>query len=117
MLKLPTYASLISKSEAELDKELAPVYAEQVKAQADLERANLKAEIHADEAAVLKKLAGKTVNFKEVMSSLDNIALKERRLAQYDQIIGDLFPSRKSAVTTRVVKKAAVKGAKKGKKN
>ena len=112
-MKLPAFVDVFGKTQADIDAALLPIIEEQLRSQAAVEIAQLKADIHSAEAAIVGMVARKDVNFGNILNEMDKIALKQRRLANYEVAVSQLFPARKAkavkAAATKVTKKTAKK--------
>lgn len=90
---LRPFKEMIALSKEKLDEAMAPIRAKQVKSQAELEMAKLEADILTKETRVTELVAQKEINFPKLLDSLDEIALLERRQAQYQDVLAQLFPN------------------------
>jgi len=94
-MQLKPFKELIALSKEKLDEAMAPIRARQVKSKAELELAQLEAEILNEETKVHEQCAEKDINFRNLLNRLDTIALLERRKAQYSKVLEQLFPAEK----------------------
>jgi hypothetical protein len=91
-MKLKPFREIIAMSKEKLDEAMAPIRARQVKSKAEMEMAQLDADILTKETEVQEMCALKDINFKGLLAKLDEIALLERRKKQYGKVLGELFP-------------------------
>lgn len=94
-MKLKPFAEIIALSKEKLAESLAPVRARKVRSQAELEMAKLDDEIIRLEAEVQEQCSKEDINFPTLLDKLDKVALLERRRAQYQDVLGQLFPAAK----------------------
>jgi hypothetical protein len=93
-MKIKPYKDLIKLSKEKLDEAMAPIRARQVQAKADLEMSKLEADILDKETKVQEMCIEKDINLPKLIDSLDEIALLERRKAQYEKVLKQLFPEK-----------------------
>jgi hypothetical protein len=91
-MKLLPFKDLIAMSKEALDSAMAPIRARQVRSQAELEMAQLDAEILTVEREVQEMCTEKKIDFGKLIDKLDKAALLERRKAKYDEVLQQLFP-------------------------
>lgn len=95
-MELRPFKELIALSKEKIDEVMAAPRARRIKAQAELERAELESEIQTLEASIQEmfadKDAHKTFTFKPLMEKLDRLALLERREKMYEKVLKQLFP-------------------------
>lgn len=94
-MKLKPFAEIIAMSKEKLAESLAPIRARKVRSQAELEMAKLDDEIVRLEADVQEQCAKEDINFPSLLDKLDKAALLERRRAQYEDVLKQLFPAAK----------------------
>lgn len=94
-MKLKPFAEIIAMSKEKLAESLAPVRARKVRSQAELEMAKLDDEIIRAEAEIQEQCAKEDINFPSLLDRLDKVALLERRKAQYEAVLAQLFPAEK----------------------
>lgn len=86
----------MAMSKEKIDEAMAAPRARRIKAQAELERADLENEIEKLKAEIQElfadKDAHKNFTFKPLMEKLDKLALLERREKQYVKVLDQLFP-------------------------
>lgn len=75
-----------------VDAVLAPVRAHAAKKQAELEIAKLDERIATLQSELTIACSKKDINFDSVIDKLDDIALAERRKAQFQKIVEEMFP-------------------------
>jgi hypothetical protein len=94
-MKLKPFKEVIALSKEKLSEALAPIRARKVKSQAELEMAKLDDELIRLEAEVQEMCAKEDINFTNLLDKLDKAALLERRKAQYERVLSELFPEAK----------------------
>ncbi len=94
-MKLKPFAEVIALSKEKLSEALAPIRARKVRSQAELEMAKLDDELIRLEAEVQEMCAKEDINFTSLLDKLDKAALLERRKAQYERVLSELFPETK----------------------
>lgn len=93
-MKLKPYAEIIALSPEKLDEALAANRAESVQANAQVEKVKLKAQIINKKNEVQDLCSRKEgINFSNLCDQLDTLALLEHRQKQYDEVLGQLFPT------------------------
>lgn len=75
-----------------LNSAMAPIRAKQVKAQAELEMSKIEAELLEKETEIQELCTENTIDFPKLIDSLDEMALLERRMEQYTEVLKQLFP-------------------------
>lgn len=91
-IELKPFRELIAMSKEKLNEAMAPLRARAVKSQADLEMTKLEGDIIALQAAIQEMCVDKEIDFAALFDKLDDIALLERRLKQYEDVLAQLFP-------------------------
>ena len=91
-MELKPFKELIGLSKEKLNEAMAPIRARQVKAKAELEMSKIDSDILNKETEVQEMCAEKDINLPKLMDKLDEIALLERRKAQYGKVLEQLFP-------------------------
>lgn len=91
-MRLKPFAEIIAMSKEKLDEAMAPIRARQVKSKAEMEMAQLDADLLTKETEVQEMCTKKDIDFKGLLAKLDEIALLERRKKQYQKVLGELFP-------------------------
>lgn len=91
-MELKPFKQLIALSKEKIDEAMAPIRARQVKGKAELEMAQLDADILTEETNVQEICISKDINFPYLLNKLDRIALLERRREQYTKVLVQLFP-------------------------
>jgi two-component sensor histidine kinase len=92
MQKLTPYTKLLKMGREAVDSALAPIRANSAKKKAEHEMAKLEERIATMESEIHTKCSEKELDFDSIINSLDEIALAERRKAQFERIIGEMFP-------------------------
>ena len=93
-MTLKPFAEIIALSKEKLAESLAPIRARKVKSQAELEMAKLDDELVRLEADIQEQCAKEDLNFPALLDKLDKVALLERRKAQYETVLAQLFPKK-----------------------
>lgn len=93
-MQLKPFAEIIALSKEKLAESLAPIRARKVKSQAELEMAKLDDELVRLEAEVQEMCAKEDISFPALLDKLDKVALLERRKAQYEKVLSELFPAK-----------------------
>ena len=91
-MKLKPFAEIIALSKEKLAESLAPIRARKVRSQAELEMAKLDDELLRLEADIQEQCAKEDISFPSLLDKLDKVALLERRKAQYEDVLSQLFP-------------------------
>lgn len=91
-MNLRPFKDLISMSKEKLNEAMAPIRARQVKSKAELEMSKLEADILTKETAIQEMCAEKDIDLPKLIDKLDEVALLERRIAQYKKVLEQLFP-------------------------
>lgn len=94
-MKLKPFKELVAMSKEKLDEAMAPIRAKQVRSKAELEMAELEAEILTTETRIHEMCIEKEINFKKLIEASDKHALLVRRQKQYEDILDQLFPKGK----------------------
>ena len=93
-MTLKPFAEIIALSKEKLAESLAPIRARKVKSQAELEMAKLDDELIRLEADIQEQCAKEDISFPSLLDKLDKVALLERRKAQYESVLAQLFPKK-----------------------
>lgn len=96
-MKLKPFAEIIALSKEKLAESLAPIRARKVKSQAELEMAKLDDELIRLEADIQEQCSKEDISFPALLDKLDKVALLERRKAQYERVLAELFPTNKES--------------------
>ncbi len=91
-MKLTPYKKLLVLTKEVIDATLAPVRARAAKKQAELETAKLDEKIATLESEITQECSKKDLNFDNIIRKMDDLALAERRKAQFEKITNELFP-------------------------
>lgn len=91
-MKLTPYKKLLTMAKEAVDTALAPVRARAAKKQAELETAKLDEKIATLESEITQECSKKDLNFDTIIRKMDDLALAERRKAQFEKITSELFP-------------------------
>jgi len=92
MQPLTPYKKLLTMAAEAIDSTLAPVRAHSAKKKAELEMAKLDERIATLESQLTKSCSEKDLSFDTIIDKLDDIALAERRKAQFEKIVKEMFP-------------------------
>jgi hypothetical protein len=87
-----TLTEILAASKEKLEEFLAPARARQIRAKADLEIAKLEEKLLTSEAKVQTLLCSKEIDFNAVLNEMDEHDLTARRIAQFGELMGGLFP-------------------------
>jgi hypothetical protein len=93
-MKLKPFAEIIALSKEKLAESLAPIRARKVRSQAELEMAKLDDELVRLESDIQEQCAKEDISFPSLLDKLDKVALLERRKAQYEDVLSQLFPKK-----------------------
>jgi hypothetical protein len=91
-MKLTPYKKLLTMAKEAVDISLAPVRARAARKQAELETAKLDEKIATLESEITQECSKKDLNFDTIIRKMDDLALAERRKAQFEKITNELFP-------------------------
>lgn len=94
-MKLKPFKELVGMSKEKLNEAMAPIRARQVQAKADLEMSKIEADILNKETAIQEMCTDKDIDLPKLIDKLDEVALLERRKAQYGKVLKQLFPDDK----------------------
>lgn len=94
-MKLKPFKEIIAMSKEKVDEAMAPIRARQVKSKAELEMAQLEADILNYETEVQEMCTKKDINLPKLLDKLDQVALLERRKTKYKEVLAQLFPGKK----------------------
>lgn len=95
-MQLKPFKEIIAMSKEKIDEAMAGPRTRRIKAQAELERADLENEIaklsNEIQELFCDKDTHKNFTFEPLMEKLDKLALLERREKQYVKVLKQLFP-------------------------
>lgn len=95
-MQLRPFKEIISLSKEKLTEVMASPRTRRLRAQAEMEQAELDTEILTLEGEIEESLCAeesyKNFSFKNLLEQLDKLALLERRKKQYDKVLKQLFP-------------------------
>lgn len=91
-MQLKPFKEIIGMSKDKLDAAMAPIRARKEKSKAEMEMAQLDADLLTLETKVHEMCIEKEIDFKKLLNTLDEIGLKERRKKQYQKVLQQLFP-------------------------
>ena len=92
MIKLTPYQKTLETDKKDLEKELAPNRAEQIKKKGELEIMKIEESIIKQESSIKETTSIFPIDFNSIITALDNLALLERKAKQLKQIMEELFP-------------------------
>jgi Zn-dependent M32 family carboxypeptidase len=92
-MQLKPLKELLKLTKEGLDEALAPVRARQIKASADVAVAKLEEKLLNLEREVTEACSKKDISFDLVLDKLDQYALTERRIKQFEDLVTQLFPA------------------------
>lgn len=75
-----------------LEEALVPVRANKAKKQAELEMCELEEKVATKQTALHEECSKKELDFKKIIKIQDDLALLERQLKQYKEILQQMFP-------------------------
>jgi len=91
-MKLIPYKEAIKLGKDAKRQLLAPIKARKVKKQGELGKLEISEKIAVLEAAITERCSHENVDFDSIIDMLDELALLERRLKQFENVINQLFP-------------------------
>ena len=94
-MELRPFKELVGMSKEKLDEALAPIRERQVKSKAELKMSELEADIIRKETQVQELCIEKDIDLEKLLNLLDEVALLERRIKQYQVVLEQLFPEEK----------------------
>ena len=94
-MKLKPFKEMVALSKEKIDEAMAPIRARQVQAKAALEKSKLEADILGLEGQIQELCVLKDLPFDQLLDKLDEMGLLQRRAEQYDEVLEQLFPSKK----------------------
>ena len=94
-MELRPFKELVGMSKEKLDEALAPIRERQVKSKAELKMSELEADIIRKETQVQELCIENDIDLEKLLNLLDEVALLERRIKQYQVVLEQLFPEEK----------------------
>jgi hypothetical protein len=91
-MKLMSYQDALKKGKEKLKEALIPVRVNKARKQAELEMCSLEEKIATLESDIHDLCTAEELNFKKIIDKQDELALVERRQAQYQKILNEMFP-------------------------
>ena len=91
-MKLTTYSKLLTMTKEAIDKSIAPVRARSAKKRAELEILKLEEQVTKLEQEITELCSKQELNFDNILNKCDEIELAERRMAQFKELIKQMFP-------------------------
>jgi hypothetical protein len=92
--KIKTYAEIVKMSAEAVDVALAPVREKMARSKANLEEAKLQEEMIDLEGKIVALCSKRDLDLQNIADLMDKYELKERRLKQMGELIGQLFPKK-----------------------
>ena len=93
-MKLRPYKEYLAMAKEKVDESLAPARANRAKKQAELEIAKMEESLATQEATIMELCSSKEIDFNKIIEAQDKYALTERRIAQFEKIIKEMFPKK-----------------------
>jgi hypothetical protein len=92
-MKLVSYREALKLGKEKLKEALVPIRVNRAQKQAELEMCKLDEKVAVKEAALHEECCKEEVNFPNIIEMQDDLALLERRRAQYQKILDEMFPA------------------------
>lgn len=92
-MQLTPYIETLSLSKEEQKKKNAPQKAHTQKKRAELEVAKLEEKISELEQRIVNLASTESLEFSSILEAQDELALAERRLVKFNELISQLFPT------------------------
>lgn len=93
-MKLISYKEALNMGKKAISKALVPVKVNRARKQAELEMCKLDEKIASKEAAIQEACCADEINFASLIEQQDDLALLERKKAQYQKILDEMFPEK-----------------------
>jgi hypothetical protein len=94
-MQLIPLRQVLAMTKDKLKETMAPIRCAMAKMQAELEKIKIDEKIMRLQTTIQDKLIEEKIDFNGLIDTLDEIALMERRKAQFDEVIAQLFPEEK----------------------
>lgn len=91
-MKLTAYEKVLKFSKEKIQEAMAPVRAREMRKKAELEMAKIEGKMIEKEAKIEELAGAYPIDFDLMISSIDELALLERRKKQFSKIISEMFP-------------------------
>lgn len=91
--KVKSFKEVLTLTKEKLDDAMAPIRVRSAKAKATLESSKLEEKMIGLEREVHELCASKDLDFIKIVGKIDEYELAERKLAQINGLIADLFPA------------------------
>lgn len=91
-MNLQPYKDVLTMGKEKAKAILIPVRVKKAKKRAELEMLKLEEVIATLEADIEELSAAEELDFPKLIDSLDNLAIEQRRIEQYEAVIKQLFP-------------------------
>jgi hypothetical protein len=86
---------VLAMTKDKIKESMAPIRCAMAKKQAELEKIKIDEKIMRLQTTIQEKLLQEKIDFNDLIDTLDEIALMERRKEQFDDVITQLFPEAK----------------------
>lgn len=93
-MELKPYRKIITMAKEKISEALAPIRAMQVKKQAEIESAKLEEKIITQKVKIEEISSEYPVDFNKLINALDDLAINERKLGQFETILKEMFPDK-----------------------
>lgn len=90
-MQLPKYEDMLKLDKEKMQETMAPLRATEMKKKAELELAKIDSAIAEQEQRVRESAAKYPVNFTDVLETMDDLELAQRRKKQFTKIITEMF--------------------------
>lgn len=91
-MKLMSYQEALIKGKEKVKKSLIPIKVKQARKQAELKLCELEEQEATLTMAINEECTGETLNFESIIEAQDELALLQRRMGQYHQLMEQMFP-------------------------
>lgn len=91
-MKLISYSEALKMGKEKIREALVPVKVNRARKQAELEMCKLDEKIASAEASIQESCCADEINFSHLIEQQDDLALLERKKAQYQKILDEMFP-------------------------
>lgn len=93
MFKVKSFQDILKMTKQGIDEALAPIRARAVRAKATVEVSKLEEKLIALERSIQEECVKQDINFTTVLDKIDEYELAQRRVAQFNALVEDLFPA------------------------
>lgn len=91
-MNLPSYKECLRAGKEKLDELLVPSRVKRAKAQAELKKLELEEEKASKQVSLNEACSTQDLDFEKILTLQDDIAIIDRKLKQYDEILAQMFP-------------------------